>query len=1021
MNFRRKITICLLLYIILGSAALAQIVEIPDPNLHNAIREALNLAEGASITQADMRELTELEAWHSQIADLTGLEYATNLTVLKFYANPFEDIRPLETLTQLTELHLTGSQIVDLNPLANLTHLTYLRLNDIFRIEDISPLANLTQLTVAHLDHNVIVDVSPLAGLTELEELDLRYNQIIDVSPLANLTQLTVLLLNNNRILDVSPLENLQNLEQLDTHNNPIFDPDSPLVDIPDPNLRTAIREALNLPDGISLTQAYMRQLTRLDAGNRQITALTGLEYALNLTELNLAGNNISDLIPIVGPLANLMQLTALHLGDNQIEDISPLANLIQLKVVHLYWNAIVDVGPLAHLTNLEIIDLRRNRIMNVRPLENLTQLTELNLYNNQIVDVRPLASLTNLEVLDIRVNPVTDLTPLDGLRLTNFLYDEICELPPFPVNDRIDNRSHPSIFTAWADIGFISVRNRPELSDFENMASHDLWFSRPQFGLNWVYAPEKNILVRKLVGNLDEAMRQRDEFLTRNPNMVFLLSIPFRAFHHDVLPEDWPHWIRDAQGNRFIWPDSHVHIDFVHPEVQESIVRAALAVERCGLYDGIMIDHWREDAHLLHGYRTHEEELSAKENILRRIRAEARPEFLILVNVNISKPQRTATYINGLFMETGVPGAEDDREVEIYLNEIESALLWADGNLREPHIHALEGSGDRTKPPFGPKNLRSMRAITTLSLTHSDSYVLLDEGGDHTHYWYDFWDADLGQPLSEEKAQLYDEDISGLYIREYTNGWAVYNRSGETQEITLPEFVTSVATGVESMAHTLSNYDGGIYLRAKPKNPADVNGDGVVNILDLTLVAQSFGTDKEGIDVNGDGVVNVFDLVFVAGAIGGGGAAPSAYSPELSNISAADVERWLALAQGLGVGDAKFQRGIRFLERLLAALLTPKETTLLPNYPNPFNPETWIPYRLARETEVAITIYDTKGTPVRRLALGNQSAGYYAERGKAAYWDGRNEDGEAVVSGIYIYQFRAGDYAASRRMVIVK
>ena len=81
----------------------------------------------------------------------------------------------------------------------------------------------------------------------------------------------------------------------------------------------------------------------------------------------------------------------------------------------------------------------------------------------------------------------------------------------------------------------------------------------------------------------------------------------------------------------------------------------------------------------------------------------------------------------------------------------------------------------------------------------------------------------------------------------------------------------------------------------------------------------------------------------------------------------------------------------------------------LLPNYPNPFNPETWIPYRLARESEVAITIYDTKGAPVRRLAIGNQAAGYYAERGRAAYWDGRNEDGEAVASGIYIYQFRAG------------
>ena len=352
-----------------------------------------------------------------------------------------------------------------------------------------------------------------------------------------------------------------------------------------------------------------------------------------------------------------------------------------------------------------------------------------------------------------------------------------------------------------------------------------------------------------------------------------------------------------------------------------------------------------------------------------------------------------------------------------LYL-KLRTRCAGLDENLREPRINGYEGSANFSQPPDSPDNLRWMRVSTTLSLTHSDGYVVFNIGKSHDHYWYDFWDADLGRPVGA-KGQLYQE-TEGLYIREFTNGWAVYNHSGEAQVITLPEEVQGVASGLVNVEHALANLDGEMYLRVKPVNPADVNGDGVVNILDLTLVAQGFGTDSLEGDVNGDGVVNVFDLVQVAGALGGGGAAPSAYSLEPSIISAADVERWLAHAQGLGVGDANFQRGIRFLEQLLAAL-TPKETTLLPNYPNPFNPETWIPYNLAREAEVTITIYDTKGALVRRLALGNQAAGYYAERGKAAYWDGRNEDGEAVASGIYIYQFRAGNYAASRRMVIVK
>jgi len=153
---------------------------------------------------------------------------------------------------------------------------------------------------------------------------------------------------------------------------------------------------------------------------------------------------------------------------------------------------------------------------------------------------------------------------------------------------------------------------------------------------------------------------------------------------------------------------------------------------------------------------------------------------------------------------------------------------------------------------------------ISPLLQTELNSYVLFNDGVSHTHYWYDFWDADLGRPLSEAKAQLY-ENREGLYIREFTNGWAVYNHSGEPQVITLPEEAQGVASGLVSTEHRLPNLDGEMYLRVKPKNPADVNGDGIVNILDLILVAQGFRTNETEVDVNGDGVINVFDLVFVA------------------------------------------------------------------------------------------------------------------------------------------------------------
>ena len=200
-----------------------------------------------------------------------------------------------------------------------------------------------------------------------------------------------------------------------------------------------------------------------------------------------------------------------------------------------------------------------------------------------------------------------------------------------------------------------------------------------------------------------------------------------------------------------------------------------------------------------------------------------------------------------------------------------------------------------------------------------------------------------------------------------------------------------------------------------------DANQDGVVNILDLVFIAGRFGqSGPNSADVNGDGVVSILDLIKVAGAINQEPAAPSLYPEALSRLTAADIQEWLIQAQGLELTNPKLLRGILFLEQLLS-LLIPKETELLPNYPNPFNPETWIPYRLAEDGFVRLTIYDQQGRVVRRLTVGHQTASVYESRSKAIYWDGRNEVGDRVASGIYFYTLTAGDYSATRKMLILK
>ncbi len=251
---------------------------------------------------------------------------------------------------------------------------------------------------------------------------------------------------------------------------------------------------------------------------------------------------------------------------------------------------------------------------------------------------------------------------------------------------------------------------------------------------------------------------------------------------------------------------------------------------------------------------------------------------------------------------------------------------------------------------------------------------------------------------------------------------------------------VTSVAFSPDGTTLASGSRDGTVLLwnlappaDTPPKVSAyDVNQDGIVNIFDLAIVTEMFGQTGEGRlgDINSDGVVNIFDLVAVSAHFDD--TTPPAVSvvrrghrsflatPIGVHITPETIQQWITMAPTADDGSLTFRRGIANLEALLA-MLTPAETALLPNYPNPFNPETWIPYRLAHAVDVTLTIYDTKGTPVRRLDLGHQAAGYYTDRAKAAYWDGRNDSGESVASGVYFYQLHAGDDTVLRRMVILK
>ncbi len=786
-----------------GGVTSAQEEWMPDPNLRQAVREKLDLPRNTPLTVLHLERLYDLVILESDIENLQGLEHAVNLHFL----------------------HLSNSKIANLTPLAELFALETLKL---YRnnISDITPLAGLISLRGLGLEDNNISDITPLSNLTALKHLSLHNNQITDLTPLINLTNLEELSISGNPIIDFSPLAKFPHF----AHLVPIF------IEIADPTLERAIREKLGLSGKIPLTDIDIQRLWDLVVLESDIANLQGLEHAVNLRFL--------------------------HLSHSRIVDLTPLANLVSLEVLKLYRNEISDISPLANLTNLE----------------------ELNLSGNQIMDVVPLANLVNLKALLLADNPITDYSSVNKLSGVDFGY---CEIPRFRTIDRVKNKNYPSIFSAWHNI-----INLPTLSYWERLAHHDLHFCCPMFGLNFAET-EQGV---KLVGDLRAARNQRDTILEQNPNMLFLVGIYYYGAHPNMYPEDWPYWLRDENGNRVQdvgW--SELLIDFTIPEAQDFFIQQAVAVAECGLYDGIFFDWWSEEWNVLYNRITEEKykelkvEVEAKVNILRGIREAVGDDFLILVNTNRSKIPRSAPYVNGTFMET----LRDYEGGYTYagLSEIESTLLWSEENFQYPQINSLEGWGIETEPLDSLANHRWMRLFTTLSLTHSDGYVQYVSGisstvhthvyeiweghsaehargeihdHQHHHYYYDFWDADLGQPIGE-KAQLYD-NRDGLFIREFTNGWAVYNRSGKAQEIRLPEQTTGVESGLQNTVHSVPDLDGEIYLKSTTDRH-DVNGDGPVNILDLVAVASGFGTDAP--DVNGDGIVNILDLVAVANAFG--------------------------------------------------------------------------------------------------------------------------------------------------------
>ena len=257
-------------------------------------------------------------------------------------------------------------------------------------------------------------------------------------------------------------------------------------------------------------------------------------------------------------------------------------------------------------------------------------------------------------------------------------------------------------------------------------------------------------------------------------------------------------------------------------------------------------------------------------------------------------------------------------------------------------------------------------------------------------------------------------------------------NSRGRVQSANLDgSMIRNVVDGLISPSQLLTggaNTDEPVTRQSDPQTQKDtsaydINGDGKVDSTDtgLIVLAISTGDTSAKFDVNGDGKVNFSDYVLVSENVDAGAAgAPSGFGIKMTAIQIERLQEQIDLLIASGDRSPAAMRALIYFQQLIATA-RPEKTQLLANYPNPFNPETWMPYELATDTDVRITIYNAQGVVIRTLQLGQQSAGYYTDRERAAYWDGRNAFGEQVASGVYFYQLETDEMSSMRKMVILK
>ncbi len=839
----------------------------------------------------------------------------------------------------------------------------------------------------------------------------------------------------------------------------------SGIVLIPDPNLRTVIEERLNKAPGATITSDDMEKLTIIVADEQGISDLSGLEFATNLQRIEFRRNAISDL----SPLASLTKLNNIKLRGNQITDIAPLANLTRVDWLGLEQNKITDLSPLEKLTKLQGVGISGNPVTDLSPLKELTSLERIDAWRTPVSDFSVLAALPKLRWIEYgNDRNITEMPTLQGLKSLERLEIHGCT---------ISDISALSEFTQleWLELVNNQITDLSPLSNLKNLTILNLDANLiqdvlPLEGLTRldVLYLENNVIsdvspLSKL-SNLERLDLRNNAISDFSP----LDSLSDKTSVRMVGNPGFPTGGQKIRGP-WLWaiiPGTRLdaRTDFLARATKGAATEIKVATN--GAVAGKAVG---ESTWTWHPLGTGGNNINQMTESLGWGTGEDIYDHIVYGSIILDSPREQQTtmfvgsddsvkvWLNGELVHQAFSarGADDFEDFfPVTLNQGQNALLVAIDNHGHGGFAGHFGFALDAQYTLFRAGTRFLFDTDATSFEVGDTFTL--HLNTENVKSLAGWQADLVfNPDVLEGVEVIEGDFLMSETEETRfNEGTIQNSAGKITGINVLRLSGGVSgkgtlcsvsfnvIGPGECRLTLENFEAGasntqsipsippeyiIVVEGEvPTRPAwDINQDGKVDILDLIQVAQNLDTDvsvNPQTDVNSDGIIDILDLITVAQNFSDSTtSAPSSVAIDSEELTPAMIQAWINQAQLENDGSIAFRQGIANLQKLLKTVTVPKKTILLANYPNPFNPETWIPYHLAKPADVTLTIYAANGAVVRTLALGHQAAGIYQGRGRAAYWDGKNEIGESAASGIYFYTFTAGYFTATRKMLLMK